>query len=55
MSIKSFLGKQLAKIIVLQTKKWSDNPIKAQKKVFNHLIKEGKDHSFWKRPSFFID
>ena len=52
MSIKSFLGKQLAKLIVLQTQKWSGNPIKTQKRVFNHLIKEakatafGRDHYF---------
>ena len=46
MSIKSFLGKQLAKLIVLQTQKWSDNPVKTQKKVFNHLIKEAKHTAF---------
>ena len=52
MSIKSFLGKQLAKLIVLQTQKWSGNPIKTQERVFKHLIREakgtafGKDHYF---------
>ena len=46
MSIKSFLGKQLAKLIVLQTKKWSRNPIKTQKKVFNQLIREAKQTAF---------
>ena len=46
MSIKSFLGKQLAKLIVLQTQKWSGNPIQTQKKVFNHLIREAKDTAF---------
>ena len=46
MSIKSFLGKQFAKLIVSQTKKWSDNPIKTQKKVFNQLIREAKDTAF---------
>ena len=46
MSIKSFLGKQFAKLIVLQTQKWSGNPIKTQKRVFNHLIKEAKDTAF---------
>ena len=46
MSIKSFLGKQLAKLIVLQTQRWSRNPIKTQKKVFNQLIREGKQTAF---------
>ena len=46
MSIKSFLGKQLAKLIVLQTQKWSGNPIRTQKKVFNHLIREAKNTAF---------
>ena len=46
MSIKSFLGKQLARLIVLQTQKWSGNPIKTQKKVLSHLIKEAKDTAF---------
>ena len=46
MSIKSFLGKQLAKLIVLQTQKWSRNPIKTQKKVLNQLIREGKETAF---------
>ena len=46
MSIKSFLGKQLAKLIVLQTQKWSRNPIKTQNKVFNQLIREGKQTTF---------
>ena len=46
MSIKSFIGKQLAKLIVLQTQKWSGNPIKTQKKVFNYLIREAKDTAF---------
>ena len=46
MSIKSFLGKQLAKLIVLQTQKWSGNPVKTQKKVFKHLIREAKDTAF---------
>ena len=46
MSIKSFLGKQLAKLIVLQTQKWSGNPVKTQKKVLSHLIKEAKHTAF---------
>ena len=46
MSIKSFLGKHLAKLVVLQTHKWSRNPIKTQKKVFNQLIRKGKQTAF---------
>ena len=46
MSIKSFLGKQLAKLIVLQTQKWSGDPVETQKKVFNYLIREAKDTAF---------
>ena len=46
MSVKSFLGKQIAKIIVFQTKKWINNPIKTQRKVFNRLIKESKETLF---------
>ena len=46
MSIKSFLGKHFAKLIVLQTFKWSSNPIKTQNKVFNQLIREGKQTAF---------
>ena len=46
MSVKSFLGKHLAKLIVLQTHKWSRNPIKTQKKVFNQLIRKGKQTAF---------
>ena len=38
MSIKSFLGKQLAKLIVLQTHKWSGNPIKTQRKFLTTLL-----------------
>ena len=46
MSTKSYIGKLLGKLIVLQTQKWSSNPIKTQRKVFNHLIREAKDTAF---------
>ena len=46
MSIKSLLGKLLAKVIVFQTQKWSRNPIKTQMKVFNSLIRDAKDTAF---------
>jgi hypothetical protein len=52
MSLKSFFGKLLAKRVVAKTKKWSENPIITQEKVFLHLIKVasntafGVDHNF---------
>ncbi len=52
MSVKSFLSKIVAKRIVSQTKKWSENPVQAQQKVFSELIEKarhtafGKDHNF---------
>ena len=52
MSIKSFLGKQLAKLIVLQTQKWSRKPIKTQNKVFKQLIREGKQTTFGREHHF---
>ena len=52
MSIKSFLGKQLAKLIVLQTQKWSRKPIKTQNKVFKQLIREGKETTFGREHHF---
>lgn len=58
MSIKSFLSKIVAKVIVNQTKKWSENPVQTQQNVFLQLIKSaqhtafGKDHHFDKISSF---
>src|SRR5690554_7269094 len=58
MSIKSFLSKIIAKIIVAQTKKWAENPQETQEKVFRDLIQSakktafGKDHNFDKISSF---
>lgn len=52
MSIKSVAAKIFAKVIVAKTKKWADNPVETQQKVFNDLIKTasqttfGKDHGF---------
>lgn len=51
-SIKSALAKPFAARIYKKTKKWADNPIKTQEKVFQGLIsrgtstKFGKDHDF---------
>ncbi len=52
MSIKSKLALLFAKKIHLETKKWADNPVVAQQKVFESLIKQaqftsfGQDHNF---------
>lgn len=52
MSLKSFLSKIVAKKIVSQTKKWAENPIQTQQKVFNELIKKAQDTSFGKDHDF---
>src|SRR5690606_41416923 len=58
MSIKSFLSKIVANVVVKQTKKWSENPIQTQQNVFSQLIKSaqhtafGKDHHFDKIASY---
>ena len=52
MSIKSFIGKKYAQLVVAKTKKWSENPIQTQEKVLQQLISTaaktafGKDHNF---------
>lgn len=51
-SFKSILAKPFAKRIYKKVKKWADNPIETQEKVFKNLIAEatetafGKDHDF---------
>lgn len=52
MSIKSFAAKVFAAIIDRQTRKWSNQPIASQEKVFKHLIKTAQDTSFGKAHSF---
>lgn len=52
MSIKSFLSKIFAKKMVAQTKKWSENPVQTQEKVFRELIKNAKNTSFGKDHNF---
>jgi len=58
MSIKRFLSKIIARRVVAKTKKWSENPVETQKKVFLKLIENaknttfGKDHNFDKIASF---
>lgn len=52
MSLKSIGAKFFAQSIAAQTKKWMNNPIKTQEKVFNEIIAKaaqtqfGKDHEF---------
>jgi hypothetical protein len=52
MSIKAIAAKIFAKKIHAQTKKWANNPVETQQKVFQELIhqaektKFGKDHNF---------
>lgn len=58
MSVKSFLSRIVAKKIVRQTRKWAENPVQIQQKVFLELIKKaqntafGKDHNFDKINSY---
>src|SRR6056297_40448 len=52
MSLKAFAAKIFANRIAKKTKKWVDQPVKTQQKVFNQLVAQakntvfGKDHQF---------
>ena len=52
MGIRSLLSKPFAALIARETKKWSANPVKYQKRIFQNLISKarnttfGKDHHF---------
>jgi len=58
MSVKGFLSKLVARKIVNETKKWAENPVETQKKIFQKLIQNakntafGKDHNFDEISSF---
>ncbi|GAA4761581.1 MULTISPECIES: GH3 auxin-responsive promoter family protein [Flavobacterium] len=52
MSIKSFGAKLFASIIHHKTKKWVNNPIETQQKVFQNLISEAKNTQFGKDHDF---
>jgi len=58
MGVKAALSKPFAKFIAKGIKKWSSNPIRTQKKVFENLINKakytafGKDHGFDKITSY---
>ena len=52
MSINSILSLPFANYIVLKNKKWKNNAIKYQSKIFNNLIKNGKNTLFGKEHNF---
>jgi len=52
MGIKSFATKILATYIHNQTQRWAKNPVKAQQKVFENLIRKAQDTKFGKDHSF---
>lgn len=52
MSLKSFIGKFVAKYDVAQTKRWSNNPIKTQEKVLYSLLDKAKNTDFGKDHGF---
>jgi len=52
MFIKSLAAKIFAKIVVSKIRKWSQNPVKTQQKVFKTLISEAKNTAFGKDHNF---
>ena len=50
--VKSYLAKIYAKRIAKKIKKWSNNPIKTQEKVFQYLIEQAKNTTFGKDHNF---
>ncbi|MEJ6711112.1 MAG: GH3 auxin-responsive promoter family protein [Flavobacteriales bacterium] len=52
MTLKSFIGKFVAKYDVAQTKRWSNNPIKTQEKVLQSLLDNAKNTDFGKDHGF---
>jgi len=54
MSLRSFLIKQIAKIVINGNQKWILEPISAQQKVFKHLVKNGKKTIYGKIHNFEI-
>ncbi len=52
MSIKSFAAKLFAKKVYNDTQKWVQNPVEAQKKVFDKLIASAKNTQFGKDHNF---
>ena len=52
MSLKSFIGKFVAKYDVAQTKRWSNNPIKTQEIVLQSLLDKAKNTDFGRDHGF---
>ena len=52
MSIKSFLSLHFANYVVLKNKKWKNNAVNYQSKVFNNLIHRAKNTVFGKNHDF---
>ncbi len=52
MGIRSFLSKPLAAWIIAQQNKWAQNPVAAQKKVFESLISKARHTQFGKEHDF---
>ena len=52
MSLKSFIGRFVAKYDVAQTKRWSNSPIKTQEKVLRSLLDKAKNTDFGKDHGF---
>lgn len=52
MNLKAFAAKLFAKIVDKQTKKWANNPVETQQKVFNSLIFDAQNTSFGKDHGF---
>lgn len=52
MSLKSFIGRFVAKYDVAQTKRWSNNPIQTQEKVLHSLLNKAKNTDFGKDHGF---
>lgn len=52
MSIKSYAAKIFAAIVDKKSKKWSNDPLGSQDKVFKHLLRTAGDTAFAKAHSF---
>ncbi len=52
MGIRSLLAKPVAAYIAAETKKWSADPFRFQKKMFDYLIAEGKSTAFGRDHDF---
>ncbi len=52
MSLKAIAAKIFARIVVGKTRKWAENPVETQQKVFRELIREAKNTAFGKDHDF---